>query len=200
MEVKRDALLAEYAKTKDPAICNELVSMHHKFIYWVMLKDFYRFKDRHEEELYSAGQTAIFDAITRYDSSKSKFPTFAKWYVWGYMKRFLKESARREKKEESLDSTIDDKARSENFEEKREGVPNGSSIDSVVVHERAKAMLTAREYAVLKFYYGLDGCEQYTLQKIGAMLEISRERTRQVRDGALKKVNESLDQYRRYGA
>lgn len=48
--------------------------------------------------------------------------------------------------------------------------------------------LDNREARVLRLYYGLDGEEPLTLDKIGAGLGVTRERVRQIREGALAKL------------
>lgn len=51
--------------------------------------------------------------------------------------------------------------------------------------------LNQREALVLKLYYGLDGEESHTLESIGKMFGLSRERIRQTKEAALKKLRES---------
>jgi len=52
----------------------------------------------------------------------------------------------------------------------------------------ALAVLTPREEKVLKLYYGLEGDDEGTLDSIGKALSISRERVRQLKERALKKL------------
>lgn len=52
----------------------------------------------------------------------------------------------------------------------------------------ALSVLTPREIKVLKLYYGLDDHAEGTLDSIGRKMNISRERVRQLRDRALKKI------------
>jgi RNA polymerase primary sigma factor len=48
--------------------------------------------------------------------------------------------------------------------------------------------LTIREKEVVCLYYGIDEEANYTLTEIGARMNITRERVRQIKDGALKKL------------
>ena len=41
---------------------------------------------------------------------------------------------------------------------------------------------------VIRLYFGLDGGQEHTLEEIGAMLGVTRERVRQLRDRALKRL------------
>ena len=54
--------------------------------------------------------------------------------------------------------------------------------------------LTPRERKILYLYYGLEeGSEALTLEKIGALLGVTRERIRQIRERAFDKLRESPD-------
>ncbi len=54
--------------------------------------------------------------------------------------------------------------------------------------------LTPRERKILSLYYGLDdGTEAMTLEKIGALMGVTRERIRQIRERAFEKLRESPD-------
>ncbi len=56
--------------------------------------------------------------------------------------------------------------------------------------ESALATLPARDAKVLRLYFGLDGGREHTLEEIGGMLGVTRERVRQLRDRALKRLRE----------
>jgi RNA polymerase primary sigma factor len=54
--------------------------------------------------------------------------------------------------------------------------------------------LTPRECKILSLYYGLEeGSEALTLEKIGEMMGVTRERIRQIRERAFEKLRESPD-------
>jgi RNA polymerase primary sigma factor len=54
--------------------------------------------------------------------------------------------------------------------------------------------LTPRERKILSLYYGLEeGSEAMTLEKIGALMGVTRERIRQIRERAFEKLRESPD-------
>jgi RNA polymerase primary sigma factor len=50
--------------------------------------------------------------------------------------------------------------------------------------------LPARDAKVLRLYFGLEGGREHTLEEIGGMLGVTRERVRQLRDRALKRLRE----------
>jgi RNA polymerase primary sigma factor len=53
--------------------------------------------------------------------------------------------------------------------------------------------LTERERKILYLYYGLDEGEERTLEEIGTLLGVTRERIRQIRNRAFEKLRESPD-------
>jgi len=56
--------------------------------------------------------------------------------------------------------------------------------------ETALNSLQKRDAKVLRLYFGLDGGREHTLEEIGGMLGVTRERVRQLRDRALKRLRE----------
>lgn len=53
---------------------------------------------------------------------------------------------------------------------------------------RTLATLTSRESGVISHYYGLNGAENLTLEEIGEKFNISRERVRQIREKATRRL------------
>jgi RNA polymerase primary sigma factor len=64
----------------------------------------------------------------------------------------------------------------------------------------ALEMLTARESKILKHYFGLGGQEKRTLEQIGAMMDLTRERIRQIKEEAIGKLRAApgLEELRAY--
>jgi len=56
---------------------------------------------------------------------------------------------------------------------------------------RAINTLTLREREILIYYYGLNGKPQLTLEEIGEKLELTRERVRQLKEKAVKKLKQT---------
>jgi RNA polymerase primary sigma factor len=56
--------------------------------------------------------------------------------------------------------------------------------------EKALGTLQPRDAKVLKLYFGLEGGREHTLEEIGDILGVTRERIRQLRDRALKRLRE----------
>jgi RNA polymerase primary sigma factor len=56
--------------------------------------------------------------------------------------------------------------------------------------EKALESLTPRDARVIRLYFGLESGREHTLEEIGNMLGVTRERVRQLRDRALKRLRE----------
>lgn len=54
--------------------------------------------------------------------------------------------------------------------------------------KRSLSVLNERERKIIIYYFGLDYNKSYTLEEIGYMMDMTRERVRQVKDKALKKL------------
>ena len=67
------------------------------------------------------------------------------------------------------------------------GQATGLSLE-VVQSLAALNTLQRRDAKVLRLYFGLDGGREHTLEEIGGMLGVTRERVRQLRDRALKRL------------
>lgn len=54
--------------------------------------------------------------------------------------------------------------------------------------ERSLSTLTAREADVIRLYFGLQGAQPMTLEEIGEQFELTRERVRQIKEKALRRL------------
>lgn len=59
------------------------------------------------------------------------------------------------------------------------------------VASAALALLGARELTVLRGYFGIGGGDPTTLEEMGKTLGVTRERARQIKDRAIRKIRES---------
>ena len=54
--------------------------------------------------------------------------------------------------------------------------------------ERSLTTLTDREADVIKLYFGLDGTHPMTLEEIGEKFDLTRERVRQIKEKAIRRL------------
>ena len=101
----------------------------------------------------------------------------------------------------SLDAPVDRGDRdSASFGERFAGVESEDIEEAVEAQARREFLdkmfqkyLTERERKILYLYYGLDDGEERTLEEIGSLLGVTRERIRQIRNRAFEKLRESPD-------
>jgi RNA polymerase primary sigma factor len=70
--------------------------------------------------------------------------------------------------------------------------PEAQVIDQLLTEEidRALRSLPPRDAKVLRLYFGLNDGREHTLEEIGGLLGVTRERVRQLRDRALKRLRD----------
>jgi RNA polymerase primary sigma factor len=104
--------------------------------------------------------------------------------------------------EVSLDAPIDRSDReASTLGERFAGVDGGEIEDTTdfnlmrdFISRAFRKYLTPRERKILSLYYGLEeGSEAMTLERIGALMGVTRERIRQIRERAFEKLRESPD-------
>jgi RNA polymerase primary sigma factor len=99
----------------------------------------------------------------------------------------------------SLDAPIDRSDRNgASFGERFSGAEASEieeNVEAIACRDFLETMfeqyLTERERKILYLYYGLDDGEQRTLEVIGSLLGVTRERIRQIRNRAFEKLRES---------
>jgi len=94
-----------------------------------------------------------------------------------------------------LDAPLDpggDRSLIDRFVAGGDGDVEARAMDRFLSEEVRQALdtLPARDARVLRLYFGLDDGQEHTLEEIGAMLGVTRERVRQLRDRALKRLSE----------
>ena len=57
--------------------------------------------------------------------------------------------------------------------------------------ERALSTLTEREAEIVKLFFGIAGCQEMTLEEIGDKFGLTRERVRQIKEKAIRRLRQS---------
>ena len=63
-------------------------------------------------------------------------------------------------------------------------------LDNAEIH-RSMSILTDKEREIINLYFGIDASHSYTLEEIAYRLDLTRERVRQIKDKALKKLKQN---------
>jgi RNA polymerase primary sigma factor len=94
-----------------------------------------------------------------------------------------------------LDAPVEgegERSLSDRFVADEQNDPDMQVMDQLLIEEidRALRALPARDAKVLRLYFGLNDGREHTLEEIGALLGVTRERVRQLRDRALKRLRD----------
>jgi RNA polymerase primary sigma factor len=94
-----------------------------------------------------------------------------------------------------LDAPVDaggDMSLIDRFTADEQSDPETQVMEQLLTEEidRALRLLPARDAKVLRLYFGLNDGREHTLEEIGGLLGVTRERVRQLRDRALKRLRE----------
>jgi RNA polymerase primary sigma factor len=105
----------------------------------------------------------------------------------------VKETVRNNGRHLSMDAPLtsdDDTNLYDVFKSNTEQTPEkGLMTDSLRTEvKRVLETLNAREADVLRYYFGLDGAAQLTLEEIGEKFDLTRERVRQIKEKAIRKL------------
>lgn len=107
----------------------------------------------------------------------------------------IKETYRINQKNISLDAPLlnDDNTYAETIENIDSPSPDEELIKESLHREieRAIEILTLREQEIIKLYFGIDCAQPHTLEEIGAKFNLTRERVRQIKEKALRRLRRS---------
>ena len=94
-----------------------------------------------------------------------------------------------------LDAPVEgegERSLSDRFVADEQSDPDIQVMDQLLIEEidRALRALPPRDAKVLRLYFGLNDGREHTLEEIGSLLGVTRERVRQLRDRALKRLRD----------
>lgn len=145
------------------------------------------------DDLVSEGAIGMMKAAKKYDPSRQKpFVTFAAPYI----RQAIEQAISRLDSETTVRSTDESLPRGShnnytllNVLEDQNAPRADAASELTLSDEMLSSMnrLDQRQHAVISRYYGV-GCERQTMAEIAAAMGLKRERVRQVRDQALRKL------------
>lgn len=208
---KEEQELAEKIKIGDAMALEKLTKANLKFV--VSLAHQYRNRGLGEDDLISEGNIGMMYAAQRFDGKKGvRFVVFAAPYIRKAMKEAIKEQStlyKLPKNEKNKYEKIRSRALSID-----QPVPVGSNnnftLQHILENENAKQtddllnqdilsneiqkgldVLDKREKRIITYIYGLTG-SHYTMAEIAEEMGLKRERVRQIRDKALRKLHKKM--------
>ena len=105
----------------------------------------------------------------------------------------VRESLRNAGKHTSMDAPIDNDGENTMYDFMK--ADDGNTPESELMYEslkteinRAISTLTQKEQDIIKMFYGLDGYAPMTLDEIGEKFDLTRERVRQIKEKAIKRL------------
>ncbi len=208
---KEEQELAEKIKIGDAMALEKLTKANLKFV--VSLAHQYRNRGLGEDDLISEGNIGMMYAAQRFDGKKGvRFVVFAAPYIRKAMEEAIKEQStlyKLPKNEKNKYEKIRSRALSID-----QPVPVGSNnnftLQHILENENAKHaddqlnqdilsheiqkgldVLDEREKRIITYIYGLTG-SHYTMAEIAEEMGLKRERVRQIRDKALRKLHKKM--------
>lgn len=105
----------------------------------------------------------------------------------------IKEAMRSSGRHVSMDAPLTDGEDGDMYEvllSKDNPTPDSSLLNDSLRKEieRALSSLTEREASIIRLYFGLNGKHPYTLEEIGEEFNLTRERVRQIKEKAIKRL------------
>jgi RNA polymerase primary sigma factor len=202
------ALGARIQRDRDPSAVSHLVEGNLRFV--VSCAKRYRGCGVPLIDLIHEGNLGLLIAARRFDPSRNvKFITYAVWWIRQAMVQALAESTRAFRIPPKLlaafgrpvDVSLSDPVPGSDGRPREladtlafEALP----IDEDLIHRASLADLAGalleldrRERLVVRLRFGLDDGEPRTLQEVGDLLQLSRERVRQIESGAKNKLRQS---------
>ena len=149
------------------------------------------------DDLVSEGAIGLMKAAEKYDTSKGKpFVTFAAPYIRRAIEKAISRLAT-DIDTRSTDESLPIGSRNNytllNVLEDKNALQADATVEEATLTDdllKCMNVLNEREQRVINLYYG-NGYERQTMAEIAETMELKRERVRQVRDQALRKLKKA---------
>src|SRR5215216_2145206 len=189
---EEEVTLAQRIRTGDPEALDKLVRSNLRFVVSVAKK--YQNQGVSLADLINEGNLGLIRAAHKFDETKGiKFISYAVWWIRQAILQALAEQSRIVRVPLNRAGTLHRIGKRANAllqELGRDATHAEQTFEKALTEsiEEALSHLKERESKILRLYFGLDGSEPMTLEEIGALLGITRERVRQIKEKALSRL------------
>lgn len=186
-------LIEAYKLRNDISARNKLIE--HNLKYACQLANTYRNKGLSFSDLISEANNGLIDAIEKYDVKQDvKLISYSKWWIIQRMQAAL------ERENKLPRETLEIESGEESFynDEMYDGndcldyedndFDYNEIMNNKYLIERITSQISDREKDIVYRYYGINQNERYTLEDIGKVYGLTRERVRQIVDKAMTKM------------
>ncbi len=201
--------LAQNIKQGDIKAIETLIKANQKFV--ISIANKYRNKGIEIDDLISEGNIGMIQAAKNFDETKNtRFVNFAAKYIKQAIEKAIKEQNIAINETNQKDLIL--KSKTISIDQSLPiGKNNGFTLQSVIennnsphadahltqqlLHNKIKdgiKVLNEREQTVIVYLYGLKGDKPMTMAEVGNMLKLKRERIRQIRNKAIRKLHKKL--------
>lgn len=191
-------LFLKFKNNNDLSARNQLITSNLKFV--VDIAKQYKGHGLSFGDLVSEGNMGLLKAIDKFDEKKdTKIISYGVWWI----RQYIKDAINR-KKNMPIDELPEDNEKQvfdddllyndednikKSFLDNDETYENNDDAEAV---KKLLSFLTERERNVIILYFGLNGEEQKTLEEIGIKYNLTKERVRQIKEVALKKLRSNV--------
>lgn len=190
-------LIEAYKLRNDISARNKLIE--HNLRYACQLANGYRNKGLSFSDLISEANNGLIDAIEKYDVNQDvKLISYSKWWIIQRMQAALERENKIPK--ESLDIEEDEESLVNSFYGEYEDIDNAKLsfeeddfdyneiLNNKYLIEQITSKISPRERDIIYRYYGVNQDEKYTLEDVGKIYGLTRERVRQIIDKSMTKM------------
>jgi RNA polymerase primary sigma factor len=186
-------LIEAYKLRNDISARNKLIE--HNLKYACQLANTYRNKGLSFSDLISEANNGLIDAIEKYDVKQDvKLISYSKWWIIQRMQAALERENKLPREtleiENSEETFYNDEIYEENscLDYEDNDFDYNEIMNNKYLIERITSQISERERDIVYRYYGINQNERYTLEDIGKVYGLTRERVRQIVDKAMTKM------------
>ena len=186
-------LIEAYKLRNDISARNKLIE--HNLKYACQLANTYRNKGLSFSDLISEANNGLIDAIEKYDVKQDvKLISYSKWWIIQRMQAALERENKLPRERLEIESSEETFYNDEMYEENScldyedNDFDYNEIMNNKYLIERITSQISDRERDIVYRYYGINQNERYTLEDIGKVYGLTRERVRQIVDKAMTKM------------